>query len=185
MKNNRALKVLFTNNSLFVFASALLGPLYAIYVAKITGGILLISITSAVFYIASTLFLVFVSRWGDSIKEKEYLLIASYFLRAIIYFGFIFLNSSLMLILLQVMAGLAEALGTPTFSALFAKHIDKNEEVMEYSDWSIVANLVTALGILIGGFVASVFGFTVLFITMGILCIIAGLGILIQPRKIL
>jgi MFS family permease len=83
------------------------------------------------------------------------------------------------------MSGLGEALGTPTFSALFAKHIDRDEEVMEYSDWSIVANLVTALGILIGGFLASIFGFTLLFITMGVLCIISGLGILVLPRKVL
>lgn len=185
MKNNTALRLLFTYNSIFLFSASLLGPLYAIYVAKIGGGVLLISVSSAVFFIASTLFLIFISRWGDKLKEQEYMLVASYVIRAMAYFGFIFLNSALMLIILQAVTGLADALGTPTFSALFAKHTDRNAEVMEYSDWTLVANLVMALGTIIGGFLVSLFGFTWLFIIMGSLCLLSAFGILIAPRKVL
>ena len=166
MKNNVALRLLFTYNSVFLFSSSLLGPLYAVYVGKVSGGVLTISISAAVFYISSTLFLMFVSRWGDHLRDKEYLLIASYLIRAVNYFAFIFLNSALMLMMIQVIAGLADALGTPTFSTLFARHTDRNQEVMEYSDWNIVANLVRALGTVIGGFVVSVFGFNFLFLHM-------------------
>jgi MFS family permease len=185
MKNNRALRVLFTFNSLFLFSASLMGPLYAIYVAKIGGGVLLISISTAVFFITSTLFLIFISRWGDKVKEKEYLLISSYLIRAVGYFSYIFLNSALWLVMIQVIFGLGDALGTPTFSALFAKHTNKNEEVMEYSDWTLVANLVMALGAIIGGFVVSIFGFGFLFVAMGVLCLVSAFGISITPRKVL
>lgn len=185
MKNNRALRILFTFNSLFLFSASLLGPLYAIYVAKIGGGVLLISTSTAAFFVASTLFLIFISRWGDRVKEKEYLLILSYLVRAVGYFGYIFLNSALWLILIQVIFGLGDALGTPTFSVLFAKHTDKDEEVMEYSDWTLVANLVMALGVVIGGFIVNSFGFGSLFLIMSILCLISALGIFIVPRKVL
>lgn len=185
MINNRALKVLFTYNSLFLFSAMLLGPLYAIYVSKIGGGVLLISISTAVFYISSTIFLIFVSRWGDKVKEKEFLLVASYMLRGLGYLGFIFINSAIWLILIQALFGLADALGTPTFGALFSQHLDKKQEVLEYSDWSIVSNLVMAMGTVIGGYVASIFGFGCLFVLMAILCFAAGAGVLATPRRVL
>lgn len=185
MKNNKALKILFTYNSLFIFSATLLGPLYAVYVNKIGGGLLLISISSAAFFVSSTLFLMFVSRWGDLIKRRDMLLAASYFVRAVGYLAFIFVGNALWLILVQVLLGLADALGTPTFGALFAAHVDKKEEVMEYSDWSIVANLVMALGTLIGGYITALFGFDFLFFVMSLLCVISGVGILTTPRKVL
>jgi len=185
MKNNRALRVLFTYNSLFLFSASLLGPLYAIFVKNIGGGVLLISISSAVFYLSSTLFLFFVSRWGDKLREKEYLLIASYLVRAIGYFGFLFVDGALLLIIIQAIFGLGDALGTPTFGAIFSKHTDRQEEVLEYSDWSVIANIVMALGTIIGGFMVATFGFVFLFMVMGGLCILSALGIYLTPRKVL
>ena len=79
MRNNTALKVLFVSNAIYMFAALLLGPLYAVYVQKIGGGILLVSISTAVFYVASTLFLLFVARFGDRVREKELMLVASCF----------------------------------------------------------------------------------------------------------
>jgi MFS family permease len=185
MRNNSALKVLFVSNSIYVFASLLLGPLYAVYVQKIGGGVLLVSISTAVFYVSSTLFLLFMARWGDRVREMELLLVASYIIRGFGFLCYIFLNSSLLLILVQVVFGLAESLGTPTFGALFAKHVDRKEEVLEYSDWAIVSNLVMALGTIVGGFIVSGLGFTFLFVTIAILCFLSAGWILFTPRKVL
>lgn len=185
MRNNLALKVLFISNAVYVFGALLLGPLYAIYVQKIGGGVLLVSISTAVFYVASTLFMMFVSRWGDRVREIEIMLAVSYLIRGFGFLGYIFVNSALSLILLQVVFGLAESLGTPTFGALFSKHVDKHEEVMEYSDWSIVSNLVMALGTIVGGFIVSSLGFNFLFVIIGTLCFISAGWILLTPRRVL
>lgn len=185
MRNNSALKILFISNSIYYFASLLLGPLYAVYVQNLGGGVLLVSVSTAVFYVASTVFLVYMSRWGDKVKEKELLLALSYVIRGLAFFSLIYTNTALFLIFLQVIFGLGEALGTPTFGALFAKHLDKKEEVMEYSDWSIVANLVMALGTIFGGFIVSSLGFVYLFVIIGILCFISAGYILFTPREVL
>jgi predicted MFS family arabinose efflux permease len=185
MKNNKALKVLITYNSLFLFSSSLLGPLYAIFVKKIGGDILLISVSAAVFYLSSTIFLYFVSKWGDKLKEKEYLLVASYLVRAAAFLGYLFIDSAFWLIIIQTLFGLGDALGTPAFGAIFAKHTDKDEEVLEYSDWTIMANLVMAFGTLLGGFAVITFGFEFLFVVMGILCLCSALGIYLTPRRVL
>lgn len=185
MRNNLALKVLFVSNSLYVFAALLLGPLYAVYVQRIGGGVLLVSVSTAVFYVSTTLFLLFVARWGDMVKEMELMLAVSYIIRGLGFLSYIFIDSALLLILSQVVFGLAESLGTPTFGALFAKHIDKKEEVMEFSDWAMVSNLVMALGTIIGGFIASSLGFNFLFVTIAILCFVSAGWILFTPRQVL
>ena len=185
MRNNTALKVLFVSNAIYMFAALLLGPLYAVYVQKIGGGILLVSISTAVFYVASTLFLLFVARFGDRVREKELMLVASYIIRGLGFLSYIFIRSALFLILVQVLFGLAESLGTPTFGTLFAKHIDKKEEVMEYSDWAMVSNLVMALGTILGCFLVSSLGFNFLFVTIGALCFISAGYILFTPKEVL
>ncbi len=72
-KINKSLKILFLFNGNFVFASTLLGLLYAVYVETIDTEVLSISITLASFLLLATLFTFFVSKRGDSIREKEYL----------------------------------------------------------------------------------------------------------------
>ncbi|EKD52937.1 MAG: hypothetical protein ACD_61C00191G0003 [uncultured bacterium] len=185
MRNNSALKVLFISNSIYVFAALLLGPLYAVYVQKIGGGVLLVSISSAVFYVSSTIFLLFMARWGDRIREKEMMLLASYVIRGLAFLSLIFIDSALSLISIQILFGLAESLGTPTFGALFAKHVDRKEEVLEYSDWAIVSNLVMALGTILGGFIVSSLGFNFLFVAISMLCFVSAGWVLFTPRKIL
>ncbi len=185
MKNKLALKILFISNSIYLFSALLLGPLYAVYVQKIGGGVLLVSVSTAVFYVSSTLFLLFVSRWGDRVKEKELMLALSYVVRGVAFFSYIFIDSALFLILVQILFGLGDALGTPTFGALFARHVDKKEEVLEYSDWSLVANLVMALGTIVGGFVVSSLGFSSLFAMSSVLCFLSAGWILFTPRDVL
>lgn len=185
MKNNRALRLLFYTNALFVFAAMLLGPLYAVYVQKIGGGVMAVSISSAAFYISSTVALILVSKYGDKYKEKEVLLVISWLIRGLCFLSLIFVNSVLGLVLVQVVFGLGEALGTPTFNALFAEHVDRKHEVMEYSDWSIISNIVTALSVIVGGLVVSSFGFSFLFVMIGIMCFASGIWVYLSPRNLL
>ncbi len=182
---NKALRVLIAYNSLFYFAASLFGTLYAVFIQKIGGGVMLISVSTAVFYISSTLFLLVMAKFGDKVKEKELLLAGSYLLRAVGYACYLVVGSALGLILLQVLFGLADAMGTPTFSALFAKHIDSKIEVMEYSDWTIIANLTMALGAVLGGFLVSAYGFSMLFVVMTLLCLGSFVGILLTPRRVI
>ena len=185
MKINKALKTLITFNGLYLFGSLLFGPLYAVYVQKIGGGVTLISVSVAAFYISTTLFLVFVGKFGDRVKEKENLLAASYLIRTFGFLAYLVINNALFLILVQLIHGLAEALGTPTFSALFAKHLDGDSEVLEYSDWALVASLIMAIGSLIGGYFVNLFGFSALFIVVAAICFVSFLGIYLQPRRLL
>lgn len=185
MRLSNSLKVLFSINAVFVFASQLLGPLFAVYVLKIDGGVMLISLATSTQLLSSTLFLAIVSKWGSGVKEKEYLMAGGYLLRALGWFAYMFISTPVGLVLLQLVFGLGEALGSPSFNAIFAEHVNKENDVSMYADWSVISNLIMALGTIIGGLMVTVWGFGVLFGIMSALALISFVAILVIPRRTL
>ncbi|MCX6762668.1 MAG: MFS transporter [Candidatus Moranbacteria bacterium] len=166
-------------------AAGLLGPLYAIFVQRFVDGVMAVSISWSAFLVATTIFTYFISRYGDGVKEKEYLLLAGYIVRTVAWLLFLLVNNLFLLILVQVILGLGESLGTPAFNSIFAQHLDKNKYVKEYSYWSLISNIVTAIGVMGGGLIITTLGFKTLFITMAFLSLISFLGILPKSRKLL
>lgn len=185
MKINKSLRVLFVLNSIFVFAGSLLGPLYAIYVQGIDDKIISVSFSWAVFMLSSTIFMYFTRKYGDKIKEQEYLLAGGFLMRGLAWFGYTLVTSFSGLVVIQVMLGLGEALGTPAWNAIFAKHLDKKKEIREYSSWNIVSNLMVAGATIGGGLVVTIWGFNWLFVTMGLLALVSLVGVLMTPREVL
>lgn len=182
---NRSLKILFLANGIFCVAGALLGPLYAIFVEQFDRNVLSISITWAVFLISSSVFMYLLSRVGDRVKEKEYLLMAGFLIRAVVWLLFTAINSLWWLVLLQILLGIGEALGSPSFDCIFAEHLDKNKYVREYSGWKLINNLTIAIGTVLGGLVVVRFGFNALFLLMSFLAFTSFIIVLRQPRRVL
>lgn len=185
MKINKSLKTLFIINSIFVFGSSLFGPLYAIYVQGIDNKIVTVSLSWAVFMVSSTVFMYFVSKYGDKIKEQEYLLAGGFLVRSIAWFSYLFVSNISGLILVQIVLGLGEALGTPSWNAIFARHLDGHKEIMDYSSWNIINNLIVAGSTILGGVLVTLFEFNVLFVAMSMLALVSFVGVLITPRRVL
>jgi MFS family permease len=183
--NNKALHTIFLFNGLFVLAGSLLGPLYAIYVEQVVGGIYSVTLSWATFLLSTTIFTMFLQRVGDRVTEKRYLLASGYLVRGICWILYIFTKDYYMLIAVQFLLGIGEAAGSPAFEAIFAEHLDKGKHIREYSEWKVISNITLAAGTLLGGFVVSEFGFTPLFIFMAGLAIISFIGIIIKPKKLL
>jgi len=182
---NKALETLFIFNGIFVFAASLLGPLYAVFVETIDTDIVSVSLSWSVFLISTTLFMLIVRKYGDLIKEKEYLLMAGYLIRAIVWFVFPSISTIMMLVFLQALLGLGESLGTPAYDAIFAEHLDKNKHIKEYANWKLISNMVGAVAVIMGGFLVKELGFSALFYLMGSLAIVSLIGIWIKPRELL
>lgn len=185
MQINKPLRILFILNSVFVFAGSLFGPLYAIYVQGIDNKIISVSLSWAVFMFSSTIFMLFVSKYGDKIKEQEYLLAGGFIVRCAAWLGYLFVSNLTGLIIIQIVLGLGEALGTPAWNAIFAKHLDGHKEIMDYSNWDIINNLMVAISTVVGGIFVTFFGFKLLFVVMGLLAFVSFFGIVLTPRRIL
>lgn len=162
----------------------MLGPLYAIYVVKFVDGVTAVSISWAAFLISTSIFTLMVSRRGDEVNEKRSLLLAGYMIRIISWILLIFVNNLIALVFVQILLGLGESLGTPAFNAIFAEHLDNYKYIKEYSSWSLIANLASAAGILVGGAIVTALGFNALFLLMSALSLIAFFGIYLKPRKL-
>jgi MFS family permease len=182
---NKALRTLYFYNGIFVLAASLFGPLYAVYVADIGGSVMVISISWAVFLISSTLFTMIVAKFGDAVREKEYLLLAGFLLRSGVWLLYLFVDNIAFLIILQILLGFGEALGSPSFDSLVAEHLDKGRHVEEYADMKIIFNLSAGIAAILGGALVAKFGFPILFITMSALALISFFGILLKPRRLL
>ena len=118
-------------------------------------------------------------------KEKEYLLLAGFLARAIVWFSFPFVTTVFLLVLFQILLGIGEALGSPAFDALFAEHLDDGHHIREYTDWKLIANIASAVAVILGGVIINDFGFSALFFIMGSLALISFFGILLKPRNLL
>lgn len=182
---NKSLRVLVLFNGIFVFASSLLGPLYAIYVDGIANSVLAVSSSWAVFLFSTTVFTYLMARWGDRLKAKENFLILGYFVRAVVWFGYIYVGSLQALLLLQFLLGLGEAFGTPAYDAIFAEHLEKNKHIKDYSIWKVVSTLLGALATCMGGLLVTGYGFVPLFAIMSVLALVSMFGIILSPSNLL
>lgn len=178
---NKFLRILFLYNGIFVLAGSLLSPLYALYVGKLNSGILPVSLSWATFLFSTTFFIYLLSKTGDRFKNKRLLIAVGYLIRAVCWFVMALITNVEQLIAVQFILGIGEALGTPAFDAIFAEHLDRNKHMMDYSDWKVISNAFLVIGTLIGGAIASKFGFHYLLFTMSFLAIISFAGIILHP----
>jgi len=75
---NRALRILLVTNGLIIFAAAMLGPIYALFVEEIGGDLMDVSIASAIFYLVAGVVCIISGNYSDRIKENELIVIAGY-----------------------------------------------------------------------------------------------------------
>ena len=151
----------------------MMGPIFAIFNEKIGGSILDVSWIWASYLIATGLFTIFVGNISDNKISKEKLMIAGYALNTFFTFSYLLVSSSIDLFFVQIGLGLATALATPTWDALYAQY--QNRENAGYI-WGLAGGreqLITGVALIIGGLIVNYFSFQLLFITMGIVQAIA------------
>ncbi|MBD3207845.1 MAG: MFS transporter [Candidatus Nealsonbacteria bacterium] len=185
LSRNKHLKTLLALNAFFVFGATLLGPLYAVFVKDIGGNILTVGWSFAIYMIILGLAAYVTGKLGDKIKEKEYLLGLGYFLRGVGFFGYVFTQNSFHLLFVQIVLGVGEAFGNPSFKAIFSEHLDEGKYSSEWGVWDALYSVTVGLSAMIGAFIISSFGFETLFVIMGSIAFLSFIIILMLPRELL
>ena len=170
---NKSLQTLFLVNTIFVFAASLIGPLYAIYTESLGTGIFTASLTWSVMLVTTSIATILMVKFGDRVREKEKFLIIGFVIRCVAWFGYTIIHNLPQLILIQILVGVGEAIGSPAFDAIFANNLNKKIEMREFSDWRLISNLVAALATGVGGIIVAKFGFNILFYTMSSLALVS------------
>lgn len=183
---NKALIIIVFVNTIFIFAAALFGPLYAIYVERISPNTIIHVGASVALFSFSTAILTFViTKSSDRFKETELLLVYSFIIRAVGWLFYIFVSAIWQIYVIQIILAFGEALGSPAFTALFSLHLDKGKYMNEWGKWISISLVAWGVGSFLGAALVGFFGFKPLFASMFLLALISALIVYTQPRKLL
>ena len=175
MNLNRNLRLLLYSSNLWYLGEGMLGPLFAIFAGKIGGDILDITWAWATYLIVTGVLYIIVGKLTDGRKINAEVMVIGYILNTIFTFSYLFVSSPWHLVMVQAGLGVAAALSTPTWYALYAKYEDKKHDTYEWGLAGGEAEIITGIAVIIGGFIVTYFSFNLLFLTMGVIQIISTL----------
>lgn len=186
---NWVIKILIVSDFLIWSAQQLFAPVFAVYVTQqIAGGSLeVIGISASIYFIIRSIVEAPVGLWIDRTKsEKDDLYTALWgtLLSALVMFWYTFMTQVWELYLAQVVLGIGAAIAFPGWYSIFTRHIDKNKEALEWSLYDVLLGLGMAAAAALGGFLATVYGFDVLFNLAGVGTILGALLLLSLRNKI-
>jgi predicted MFS family arabinose efflux permease len=170
---NQNMKILLYGANIWYLGEGMLGPLVAVFTERIGGDILDISWALAIYLAVTGLVTIFVGKISDQNRIQEKLMVLGYGLNALFTFGYLFVASTSSLFLIQAGLGIASALATPTWEALYAKHENRKHGGYLWGLAEGEANLITAVAIIMGGLLIKYFSFTALFVSMGCIQVVA------------
>jgi MFS family permease len=167
-------KILLYASNTWSLGEGMLGPLFAIFAERIGGNILEISWAWAVYLIIMGVCVILVGKISDNQKnKKEKIMVAGFALNALFTFSYLLVSQPMHLFIVQAGLGISAALTIPTWNSLYAKYEDKKHDGYTWGLASGQSQITTGIAIIIGGLIVSYISFQVLFITMGIIHIIA------------
>ena len=172
-------RILLWSSNLWSLGEGMLGPLFAVFAQRIGGNILDITWAWAIYLGMTGILTIVTGKVSDRIWEwcgRERLLVAGNAINALCTFGYLFVHNTTGLFLVQAGLGVALALSSPTWSALYARYSPGEKEAG--FTWGLVAGeqrLILAVAIVLGGYIVNNYSFNALFITMGMVQVIATL----------
>ena len=170
---NPYVKVLLLGSYTWFFGEGLLGPLFAVFAERIGGDILELTGAYASYMLAAGALTIFIGRFSDRHRTKKAFMVSGYALNALATFGYLAVDRPWQLFAVQALLGIANALATPTWNALFSRHVDDGAVGIEWGLSDGVPKIIYAMTAIIGGAIVTAFGFRALFLTMGIIQVIA------------
>lgn len=193
-KINSVIKYLIFSDLIFWSGWGLLSPIFGVFLIKnIQGANLgMIGLASAIYWILKSLLRIPIGIFLDSRKGEEddfWFLFFGLIFTSLVPFGYLIAQACWHIYLLQILQAFGMAMTLSGWTAIFSRHLDEGKEATE---WGLDATLV-GLGIgisgALGGMIAQVFGFKVIFVlvgSLGILSALVLLGILkiISPRSL-
>ncbi|TSC75849.1 MAG: hypothetical protein G01um101430_19 [Parcubacteria group bacterium Gr01-1014_30] len=177
---NKVIKTLVFYDLILLFGWGLVVPIVAIFIVEnIKGGNAQVAgVAIGVYWLLKSALQVPIANYLDKNhgeRDDYYFLVGGTILASLTPVGFIFASLPWHIYLLQALHALGMAAAVPAWAGIFTRHINRGKEAQSWAlDSSAVGIGMGASGI-VGGAIAEVFGFTPVFILVGILGIISAL----------
>ncbi len=182
---NHAIKILLVTNALILVSGAMLGPIYALFIQRIGGDLLDASLAFGFFSFVAGLTTLWAGRFADKIRDSELIVVFGYAVIGLGFFGYVFVDSLLGLLIVQAIIGFGEAVYSPAFDSLYSKHLMKLKGGSVWGAWESINYFTLALGAVSGGLLVTLFGFNTMFVVMSLMSFASAIYIYFLPRKVL
>jgi MFS family permease len=169
---SRQVRLLVTISLLTTFAESMLVPMYAAFTERVGGSILDAGIAFACFSIATGAFVSLIGTRPCFQHHVKAFLVLGFLGSACCDISYVFVQNRWQLFAAQVIAGLATGLIEPAWDSLFTDAIE-HSSAKHWSIWSGSTHMVAGAAALLGGVIVAYFSFPVLFVTMGLIDMVA------------
>lgn len=170
---SKGTKILLIGGGLWYFGEGMFGPLLAVFTEQVGGDIFNISWAWSVYLFVYGMLSILIGYYSDKLFDKGVLMVIGYAVNAVFTFGYLFVHDPTSLLFVQAGLGLAAALATPTWNALFDELSASNVDGFAWGMSEAVASMVTGFSILLGSYIISIASFNTLFIIMGSIQVVA------------
>jgi len=174
---NKTIKLLMISDIFVLTGFGLIAPILAIFIKEnlVGGTIFSAGLATTIFVITKSMVQLPFSKYVDKHDDKLKWLIIGLFITSTVPFLYIFATNIKMIYIAQIIYGVGSGLAFPTWLGLWSRNLDKKQESFEWSLYSTLVGLGTAVTAAIGGAIAQFIGFNTTFIIVGILSIIGSL----------
>jgi len=165
-------KILLYSSIVHTFSLGLLGPIYAVFVQGIGGNILSASSAWAIYCITIGILTIVFGKFEEELSWSR-MLIWGRILNTIGIVGYFFVSTVYQLFITEFVLGVAASIKDPAYDSLFSKFLTKKKVSLEWGyQWGFTG-IFSGVAALIGGAIATIFGFKILFIFMAVSSIIS------------
>lgn len=182
---NRPLRILIVTNAALSFLVSLFAPFYAVFIASLGGGVALAGFSWALYSIIAGVLILLFANWELKVKQQELLIALGYLIRGGVFLSYAFMGTLTQLFITQVLWGIATAISTPAFDAVYASHTNAEDSIVQWGGWEGISAIMVGAGALIGGIVIQGFGYQTVFLAMAAISVGLGVYIWMQPRDVL
>lgn len=190
IKINRVVKFLVFSDLLFLGSWSLIHPIFQIFVVREVAGTTLITVgaVAALYWLVKSIFQIPVANYldnHDGEKDDLYALIFSLSLASLASFLFSTVSQIWQLFAVQFIYAVAMGIYVPSWSGIFSRHLDEKRFSFDWSLDSTVVGLTSFFSAILSGFLAQKFGFSFVFIAVGVLSLASAVLIFSVPDLIM
>ncbi|MBU1203010.1 MFS transporter [Patescibacteria group bacterium] len=166
-------KLLIASYGIATFSEGVLMPIYAIFVQRIGGDILEASGAISIFLFVSGLTTILIHRsdWGQ--KHRIKLMVYGWLLWVIGIGGYFFISNIYTLFGIQIVVALGNAIANPAFDAELDDSINRKSKSYSWGIFEGIQDIANSIAAILGGIIASFFGFRVLIAFMFITAVVS------------
>lgn len=190
---NKIVKVLITSDFFLNLGWGLLSPIFALFILeKITIGnpakaAEVAGFAALSYWITKSLIEIPIGRFLDKHpgeKDDFWFMTIGLFVVAFVPLGYLISSEPWHIYLFQMIHAVGMAMALPSWLAIFTRHIDKGKEAFEWSMETTSISMGAGIAGGLGGVVASIFGFKILFVFVSGLTFFAALLLLLVRNNV-